>query len=429
MKRFLSSLALSILITLYVNAVQLTIEECVSLARAHYPVVAQYGLLESVRQLNLSNVSKMWLPQGSVSAQVSWQNDVAALPEVLTDMLSQQGVSYPGLDKTQYRVGVEVSQQIWDGGKTKANREAIASGNAVERTSVDLQLYDVEGRVEEIYFSMLLLGERISQCDKTMELVGSTLGQVRSMYANGVAMKSDCDQIEAKYLALQQQKSRLTATLGSIRRIMEIFIGESIGERTLVLPPEQNLTESGDGLHPQRRLFDDRIANLKAQGAGVRAAVMPTVNAFVSGYYGYPGYNMFRNMQSRDLSFNFMIGIKVNWNFGSLYTRGNSLAKLQLQRDQVETERATFDFNNDIAISESVGQIESLREVMSSDERIVRLRHSVITAARSQLDNGVIDATALLSKITDSEIAENDMAQHHIELVKAIYNLNHLRNK
>ena len=274
MKRLLSSFVLSMLLLLDCFAAELTIGECVSLARANYPAVAQYGLLEKVKQLNLSNVSKMWMPQGSVSAQLTWQNEVAALPEVLTNILSQQGVDYPGLDKTQYRIGLDVSQQIWDGGKAKANKEAVATGNAVERTALDLQLYDVEGRVEEIYFSMLLLDEHISQCDKTMTLVDSTLRQVRSMFANGVAMKSDCDQIEAKLLTLQQQKSRLTATLVSIRRIMEIFIGESVGARTLVLPSE-DLQAPAEGIHPQQRLFDRRIANLSAQESGIKAAAMP----------------------------------------------------------------------------------------------------------------------------------------------------------
>lgn len=428
MKKLLSSFVLSIFIVLNGNAAELTIDECVSFARKNYPAVSQYGLLDKVKQLNLSNVSKMWLPQGSVSAQLTWQNEVAALPEVLTNILSQQGVDYPGLDKTQYRIGIDVAQQIWDGGITKANKRAISTGNTVERTAIDLQLYDVEGRVEEIYFSMLLLNERIEQSDKTIALVDSTLSQIRSMYANGVATKSDCDQTEAKLLTLQQQKSRLISTLVSIRRVMEIFIGESIGDRRLVLPSE-DLTVADVGLHPQLRLFDDKIANLTAQEAGIKASVMPTIGAFISGYYGYPGYNMFKNMQSRELSFNFMVGVKVAWNFGSLYTRGNSLHKLQLQRTQVESDRATFNFHNNIAISESIGQIAALRDVMRNDERIVELRNSVVTAARSQLDNGILDATALLSKITDSELAENDMAQHHIELVKAIYNLKHLKNK
>ncbi len=428
MKKLLSSLVISILIILNGNATELTIDECVRLARDNYPAVAQYGLLEKVKHLSLSNAAKAWLPQGGISAQATWQNEVAALPDVLTDILSQHGVSYPGLDKTQYHVGVDISQQIWDGGKVSASRKVVEAGSSIEKASVDLQLYDVEGRVEDIYFSMLLLYERLSQSDKTIALVDSTFRQVCSMYANGVAMKSDCDQIEAKLLALQQQRSRLTATLGSIRRIMEIFIGEPIGERSLVLPSEDIMDNDNDS-HPQLRLFDKRIANLTAQESGIKASVMPTINAFASGYYGYPGYNMFKNMQSRDLSFNFMIGIKVSWNFGSLYTRRNSLNKLQLQRNQVEAERAIFNFNNGIAMSESLGQISALKDVMRNDERIVELRQSVVTAARSQLLNGVIDATILLTKITDIELAENDKAQHHIELVKAIYNFNHLRNK
>lgn len=419
---------LNILLVFNSNAAELTIDECVRLARENYPAVAQYGLLEKVKHLDLSNVAKAWLPQGGISAQATWQNEVAALPDVLTDILSQHGLSYPGLNKTQYRVGVDISQQIWDGGKTKANRKIIDTGSSIEKTSVDLQLYDVEGRVEDIYFSMLLLHERLSQSDKTIALVDSTFRQVCSMYANGVAMKSDCDQIEAKLLALQQQRSRLTATLGSIMRIMEIFIGEPIGERTLVLPSEYIMDNNNDS-HPQLQLFDNRIANLTAQESGIKASVMPTINAFASGYYGYPGYDMFKNMRSRNLSFNFMVGIKVAWNFGSLYTRRNSLSKLQLQRNQVETERATFNFNNDIAMSESLGQISALRDVMRNDQRIVELRHSVMRAAQSQLQNGVIDATILLTKITDSELAENDKTQHHIELVKAIYNYNHLKNK
>lgn len=428
MKKFLLLSAFSIFAAWYCHAQTISIDECVRLARANYPSVAQYGILDKVAHLNFANIAKAWLPHGNVAVQASWQNDVVALPDQLTGILAQYGADYPGLDKMQYRVGVDVTQQIWDGGKVRAGKKVIETETAAERTSFDVQLYDVEGRVEEIYFSLLLLNARISQTDKSITLVDSTLNRIRSMFANGIAMQSDCDQIEAKLLALRQQKSRLVAASGSIRRILEIFIGEPIGQRALVLPSE-NLPENQVDNHPQLRLFDNRLAHLSARESEIRSAVMPTVGAFASGYYGYPGYNMFKNMQSREMSFNFMVGVKVVWNFSSLYTRKNSLEKLNLRRNQVEIERATFNFNNDIAMSECMGQIAVLREIMRNDERIVELRHSVMTAAQSQLRNGVIDATTLLTKITDEEIAENDLTQHRIELVKAIYNLNHLRNK
>lgn len=425
MKRII--LSLSVLMSVFMmRAETLTIEDCVRLADEHYPAVAQYGLLEKVTQFNLSNASKSWLPQGSVSVQATWQNDVAALPDALTNILSQQGVEYPGLDKLQYKAGIDINQQIWDGGKTAATRKAIETGAEMERRSLDVQLYDVQGRVEELYFALLLFDAKIGRADKSIALVDSTLQQVKSMFANGVAMQSDCDQIEAQLLSIQQQKSQLIASRDSYRRIMEIFIGQPIGNRALEMPSEESMPEAA---HLQLRLFDSRSNNIKAQEAGVKASVTPQIGAFASGYYGYPGYNMFKNMQSRDLSFNFMVGVKVAWNFGALYTRKNTLDKLQIQRQQVETERETFLFNNRIAENESLGQIAGLREVMQNDERIVELRGNVVRAARSQLRNGVIDATALLTKITDEELAENDLSLHRIELIKAIYQLNHIRNK
>lgn len=425
MKRYLTILYLSL--TAFVSHGQtLTIDECVSLACDNYPAVAQYGLLDKMKQFDISNLSKSWLPQGTISTQISWQNNVANLPDALTKMLSQQGMAYPGLDKTQYRLGMEINQKIWDGGKTAANRQAIETNNEVERRSLDVRIYEVEGQVEEIYFALLLLDARIDRIEKTTTLVDSTLRQIKSMYQNGVAMQSDCDQVEAKLLTLRQNKSQLTATRESYRRVMEIFIGQPIGNRKLVLPSEN--PEFADN-HPQLTLFNSRIKNIASRETALKAEIRPHIGGFASGYYGYPGYDMFRNMQSRDLSFNFMIGLKISWNFSSLYTNRTSLDKLYLQRRQIETDRETFLFNNSIAEKESLGQIAGLREIMRDDERIVELRASVMRASQSQLRSGVIDATSLLTKITDEELAENDLILHRIELIKAIYQLKHIRNK
>lgn len=423
----LSIFLLLLFFTVYAGWSQvLSLSECVRLARDNYPLIAKYGILEKIEGVTLSNVAKSWLPQGSIGVLATWQNDVATLPSLLTNMLEQQGMEYPGIDKFQYRVGIDVTQKIWDGGKSNADKRNISSATEIERASLDLQLYDVEGKVQEIYFSILLVEDRIDRIARSMQLVEATLDQMESMFKNGVAMKSDRDQVEATLLGLRQQQTNLLATYKSLSTILEIFTGEKIGNRTLQLPSEDQITEAG---HPQMRLFDYRINNLKIQEEGIRASVMPNIGAFASGYYGYPGYNMFKNMQTHDPSLNFMIGLKATWNFGALYTRRNSLTKLQLQRDQIDVEREVFTFNNDMAITESMNQISALRELIKSDSRIVELRHSVVESAQSQLRNGVIDATALLTKITEEEIAENDMSLHKIELIKNIYNLNHISNK
>lgn len=391
-------------------------------------MIAAYNVVRQTEAYNLANASKAWLPHGSVSAQATWQNDVSKLPDALTGMMSQQGVSYPGMQKDQYRIGVEVYQQIWDGGASDSRKAIVSTSSDIEQKSLDIQMYEVEGRVEDIYFSILLLDARLRRLETTCQLLDSTLYQVRSMFANGVAMQSDCDQIEAKILTLQQQKEQLSAARSSYTNVLEIFIGEKIGQRDLVLPDEPTVSEFND-THPQQNFFNSQLSGIDAHERAIKAASIPTVGAFASGYYGYPGYNLFKSMQSDDLSLNFMIGIKAVWNFGALYTRRSDMNKLKLQRERIDIERKIFLFNQSIAEREAWGEIISLRAQIRNDVRIVELRRSVRMAAQSQMRNGILDSTTLLSKITDEEIAENDKALHEIELIKSLYKLNHIKNR
>lgn len=426
MKHRLTLLLILMSLISSIHAETLTISECVKFARENYPAIAQYGIIEKTAGFNLSNASKAWLPQGSVSAQLTWQNDVAAWPEQFAAMLAQQGINFPGIDKTQYKVGIDVSQQIWDGGQSAANRRMIESETDVQRHALDVQIYDIEGRVQDVYFGILLLDGRINSLQKSISLVDSTLLQMNSMLRNGVAMQSDCDQVEARLLSLRQQTTQLEATRSSYRQVLGIFIGKPMDQYSLTLP---SATLEPSATSTQMQLFDAQLRDISSREYGIRASLMPRIGAFASGYYGYPGFNMFKNMQNHDPSFNFLVGVKASWNFGALYSRRNNLDKLQLQRRQIETNRETFLFNNSIALSDSEAQISSLKEIMQSDKRIVELRRSVIRAAQSQLRNGIIDATTLLAKITDAELAENDLILHNIQLTKAIYNLNHIKNK
>ena len=98
------------------------------------------------------------------------------------------------------------------------------------------------------------------------------------------------------------------------------------------------------------------------------------MGVFAQGFYGYPGYNMFEDMMSHRWSLNGMVGARLQWNIGALYTRKNDKAKIQWQRDMTETSREVFLFNNRL---EQIQQDESIgryRKLMADDEEIIRLR-------------------------------------------------------
>lgn len=191
--------------------------------RENYPEIRQYDLVHQTEQYNLSNAARAWIPQIAFSAQATWQTDAPNFPKELTGMLAQQGLEIPGLRKDQYKVALELNQTIWDGGKSVADKRIARAEAAEQKTMTDVDLYELEGRVDDLYFGILLLDERIAQTNLTLNLLRSNLEKVRALQRNGVAMQSDADVLEAELLSVGQQLIQFESSCDSYRRMLGIF--------------------------------------------------------------------------------------------------------------------------------------------------------------------------------------------------------------
>jgi len=150
---------------------------------------------------------------------------------------------------------------------------------------------------------------------------------------------------------------------------------------------------------------------------------MPRLNVFATGFYGYPGYNMFEDMMSHRWSLNGMIGARLSWNVGALYTRKNDKARIQLQRDMAENSRDVFLFNNTLEQMQQNENIERYRSQMKDDEEIIGLRAAVRKAAESKLEHGIIDVNDLVKEINAENNARVQQSMHEIEMLKEMYDL------
>lgn len=404
-----------------------TLEECQQLACDHYPEIRQYDLIRQSEQYDLSNAARSWLPQVSFSAQATWQNRVPEFPSALSGMLDQAGVSLRGLDKDQYKVALEVNQTIWDGGQSQADRRVIEATADEHRQATEVDLYAVKGRVNDLYFGILLLEERLGQTDLTIALLQSNLDKVCSLVMNGVAMQTDADAVEAELLSVQQQRVQIEASRESYRRMLELFIGQRLVER--LERPELVGAVSGESARPELAWIDAQQERLAAQELSVKSATRPRFGVFAQGYYGYPGLDYFAGMVSTDWTWNALIGVKMSWNFGAYYTKKNRLSNLRVARQQLDIQRDVFLFNTDLQVAEEQGNISRLRRALADDDRIVALRRSVREAAESKLRNGVIDTNDLLRKITDEASARSSRSLREVELLKAIYELKYTINR
>lgn len=427
MLRLYLLLAQSLFVCVQMSA-QVTLEECIALAEENYPIISKYDLLEQTKEVNLSNINKGWLPQINVYGQGTVQNDTPSLPESLINIINQTGTNISGLNEWQYRIGADISQNIWDGGTSKVHRKIERAEDAERQAAIDVQLYAVRERVEDLYFGILLMDAQIEQVKNMQLLLQSNLDKLRIMQSNGTAMQSDVDMVEAEYLGTVQQLTQAESASQSYRNVLGLFMGKSIVGQKLV-KPEAFIPQDLMPSRPELKYFEKQLQTNEARNASITANMMPKIGLFAQLYYGYTGFDYFENMMNRNPSFNILAGVKLSWNIGALYNKKNDRMKLKLSSDNINVERDIFLFNINLQSRSQLDHIDELKAVIKNNDRIVELRTNVRKAAESQLDNGIIDATALLTKLTDEKQARLTAAYHEIQLLQSIYELKYTLNK
>ena len=405
-----------------------TLEECQQAAERNYPLIRQYGLIEKTTALTVANIQKGWLPQVSASAQATYQSDVVAWPDEMRGMLGQMGLNFEGLKKDQYKVGLDVQQTIFDGGAIKSQKEIARKQGEVQTAQNEVNMYQVRKRVNEMYFGLLLIDEQIKLNADLQELLMQNEKKLASMVKNGTAAESDYQNVKAERLNVVQQATSLQAQRKALARMLSTFCGIEVKE--VIKPvlfaavPQQQTRQ-----RPELKAIDAQLRLADAQEKALDAALMPKLGVFAQGYYGYPGYNMFEDMMSRKFSWNGMIGARLTWNIGALYSRKNDKAKIQLQRETAETSRDVFLFNNNLEQIQQNENIERYKKLMADDEEIITLRSSIRKAAESKLSHGIIDVNDLVKEINNENAARVGQSMHEIQMLKEIYDLKYTTNQ
>ncbi|MBR5393363.1 MAG: TolC family protein [Prevotella sp.] len=402
-----------------------TLEECQQAAERNYPLIRQYGLIEKTTELTVANIQKGWMPQVSASAQATYQSDVTAFPDQIQKVYQQMGIDMKGLRKDQYRVGVDIQQTVFDGGIIKSQKEIARQQGEVQSAQNDVNIYNVRKRVNEMYFGLLLIDEQILLNKDLQGLLGQNEKKLASMVKNGTAAECDYQNVKAERLNVVQQMTSLQAQRQALVRMLSAFCGIEV---KAPVKPVLSVAQQQAGQRPELKAIDAQLRLADAQEKALDAALMPKLGVFAQGYYGYPGYNMFEDMMSRKFSFNGMIGARLTWNIGALYTRKNDKTKIQLQRESAEVGRDVFLFNNNLEQIQQNENIERYKKLMTDDEEIISLRSSIRKAAESKLSHGIIDVNDLVKEINSENVARVQQSVHEIEMLKEIYDLKFTAN-
>ena len=397
-----------------------TLEECQRAAENNYPLIRQYGLIDKTTELTVDNIQKGWLPQVSALAQVTYQSDVISWPDQMKTMMTGMGIDMKGLTKDQYKIGVDVNQIIYDGGAMSSQKAIAREQGSVQKAQNDISMYQIRNRVNEMYFSLLLLNEQIKLNNDLQKLLEGNERKLTSMVNGGTAAKSDLQSVKAERLNAVQQATNLTSQKQMLQRILSAFCGMEVRDVRKPVVPYKGARKRSEH-RPELTALDAQIGLLNAREKALDAAMKPKLGIFAQGYYGYPGLNMFEDMMSHNWSLNGIIGARLTWNIGALYTRKNDKAKLQYQRSLTESNREVFLFNNNLEQIQQNDNIERFRKLMAGDEEIISLRSAVRKSAESKLSHGIIEVTDLVREINAENAARVQQSVHEIEMLKEMY--------
>lgn len=395
---------------------QLTLDSCRQKAHDNYPMIKQYTLINRSRDYTIGNIGKAWLPQVNAMAGAAAYTDMLDIP-AQARMLTGETKNWTA------GAMISLQQQIYDGGQTAAQKNTARAETEVSHRNVDVSMYAVNDRIEQLFFGILLIDEQLKQNRLLQNDLGINERQVADMMKGGLANATDIDAVKVEEVKCRQSEASLTVTRQAYLRMLGYFIGEQLNETTTLVAPNETATTRIDAItRPELQWYAARQSLLGKQRKQLDTQLMPTVKAFGAAIAHTSLADMMHNTFAA-------AGVTVSWNIGALYTRKNDLYKLQVEADRIDAEQQTFLFNNHLQTEETQGQITALKKQLDLDRETVRLREDIYSKSMKKVKLGTETVNEMLRDAIAVSQARQQQSLHNIQLQQAINHQNTLQGR
>ena len=396
-------------------AQSLTIDQCYEMARKNYPLIKQKELLIKSMEFTIANAQSGYLPQVGIYGQATYQSDVTKVPIAGIPGLP----SIDPLSKDQYKIYGELNQTIFDGGVIK-NQTAVQSANTlVEQQKVEVELYKIKDRINQIFFGVLLMDAQVIQVNLLKEDLKTSLAKTESAIRNGTAFKTNADILLAELLKSDQRIIEMRAARKGYLDMLGYFINQSLGEATLLEKPVDILFEKTSPVkRPELTLYQFQSDLLGAQYKANTTRNAPKLGFFVQGGYGRPGLNVLKN----EFDTYYLGGFRMSWMLSGFYNSNRDKQLLDVNSQVVNSQKEVFLFNTNLTLTQQSQEVNKLQDLITVDNQIIALRTRIKDTSKSQHENGVISTSDFLRELNAEDAAKQNLLLHQVQLMLAQYN-------
>jgi outer membrane protein TolC len=413
MKRWLLSMVVFSNLVSAQTIDRLTLAQTYDLAQKNYPVIKQKELVKQTADITVENLEKGYLPQFTVNGQATYQSDVTGFN------ISFGGINIQAPDKDQYKVVADLNQLIYDGGVIKQQKVAAALNADVQQQQVEVELYQLKDRINQVYLGILFLDEEIKQTELTKQDILSGIKRVEAQVINGVALRSGLNQLKAESLQNDQRTIELKESRKGLIRTLALFLNQPLNEETIVFEkPAVTVSVDSSISRPELNLYNYQSNLILHQNKLITTKNLPKVSLFAQGGYGKPGLDFLKN----ESVWFYTTGVRFTWPFGGLYTIKKEKQQTEISKEMVDVEKETFILNTNTTLKKQQSEIEKYLQIAGRDEEIIDLREQVKKASLAQLENGVITADDYLRMVNEESQARQSLIIHQIQLLQAQIN-------
>ena len=396
-----------------------TIDSCYAWAKQNYPLLKQYKVIEQTRAFTVQNAYRGYIPQINVMGQATYQSETTNFADVFGSLPPQFAglIKFPSYSKDQYRLTGELYQTIFDGLQSKYKKENAAVQANIQEQNLEVNLYSLRDRVDQVYFGVLLIDEQLKQNALQQADVQNGIDRTQALVANGTAYKSTADELKAQLLQVQQTRTEMASSRRAYMLVLALLTRQSLDDSTVLIKPQAPVITS-EIKRPELKLYDLQKKSYDVQSKQLQTGLMPNINAYFDASYGRPTLNTVSN----DFGAFWITGIRFNWSLTALYTMKNTRRVYGLSQNDLDIQKETFLFNTGINLSQQDQEIKKYAELLDRDKEIVDLRTSVKNASDAQLKNGVITGHDYLTQVDAEAQARLAMILHQVQLLQAEYN-------
>ena len=419
MKRILSVL-LILPAMLYAQSQSLSLQKAYELAEQNYPLIKQRELIKQTSEYREENLGKGFLPQINLSGQATYQSAVTQVK------LPAPGIFIEPLSKDQYRILGDVNQLIYDGGAIKQQKGIQHLSDEVEQQKIEVELYKLKERINQIFLGVLFLDEQLKQVDLVRSDLNNGVTRVEAQINNGVALKSNLNVLKAELLKTDQRAIEIRSARKGYIEVLSFFINQTLPENIrLEKPVVTGSVLINDIQRPELKLYSTQEKLLGGQYNMIGSRNKPKASLFFQGGYGRPSLNLFTN----DFDFFYTTGLRLNWSIGGFYTEKREKKIIELNQKSIDIQKEVFLFNTNAQLKQQQSEFDKLQKLIATDNDIIDLRIKVKDAAKAQLENGVITANDYLREVNAEDLARQNLITHQIQLLQAQINYQTISGK